>query len=113
MKESLERHRQTHERLMKVIGDPFCNADCVPEFMREYTARHAARALEAVAERRAAIRILESDNEELKLAIAERRLNGMRVDSPKVNRDSPKDALSKCLLDPEWKMADDDHSKCL
>ena len=107
LKESAERYRSIHERLVKSLGDPFCNTHCIPDLMREYTARNAAKASEAVGERVAAMRILESENAELSMTIAERRLNGMKVDS------KPKDAHSKCLLDPEWKMADDDHSHCL
>ena len=106
LKESAERYRSSHARLVKSLGDPFCNKHCIPELMREYTARNAAKASEAVGERVAAMRILESENAELSMTIAERRLNGMKVDSPK-------DAHDKCLLDPEWKMADDDHSHCL
>ena len=107
LKESAERYRSHHERLVKSLGDPFCNKHCIPEFMVKYTAKNASNALEAMKERVAAVRVLESENQELSMVVTERRLNGMKVDS------QPKDTHSKCLLDTNWKMADDDHSQCL
>ena len=105
-KEAVERHRSTHEML--VFRDQFCNDHCIPEVMKQFMVKNAAKALQSVRDHTAAYKIRESENEELLMAVAERRLNGMKVDS------KPKDAAhGQCLLDASWKVAEDDHSKCL
>ena len=46
----------------------------------QFMARNAAKALESMGECEAAFRIRQGENEELRMAVAERRMGGMEVD---------------------------------
>ena len=52
----------------------------VPELMMQFMARNAAKALEAMGECEAAFRIRQGENEELRVAVAEKRVGGMKVE---------------------------------
>ena len=48
--------------------------------MMQFMARNAAKALEAMGECEAAFRIRQGENEELRVAVAERRMGGLEVE---------------------------------
>ena len=72
--------------------------------MKQFMARNAAKALESMGECEAAFRIRQSENHELRTAVAERRMEGMKM----VEGDS-----HRADLDANLKKSDDHRSKSL
>ena len=104
----------THASLTKSVQEPSClksdcQNDCTPEAMKVRTERNAADALKKVGEMNAALHVLESDSEEMRMRIAEKVmriaekvLGGMRV------ADSKKDNSQSLLRDADMKMTEDE-----
>ena len=116
LKRSAEGYLCTHASLTKSVQEPSClksdcENDCTPEAMKVRTARNAADALKKVGEMNAAVHVLESDSEEMRLRItekvmriAEKVLGGMRV------ADSNKDNSHSLLQDADMKMGEDENN---
>ena len=74
-----EKHRHAHHMFVKSLGHPRDN--CVPDLMQQFCARNAAKAIEAMKACEAAFKMRERENEELLMAITERRMRDMKVDA--------------------------------
>merc|ERR1712117_454702 len=97
LKRSVQGYLCRHASLTKSVQEPSClksdcENDCTPEAMKVRTARNAADALKKVGEMNAALHVLESDNEEMRMRIAGKGLGGMRVAAAAV-ADSKKDNI--------------------
>ena len=108
LKRSAQGYLCTHASLTKSVQEPSClksdcEKDCTPEAMKVRTARNAADALKKVGEMNAALHVLESDSEEMRMRIAEKGLGGMRGESKKDNSQS-------LLLVPDMKMTEDENN---
>ena len=113
LKRSAEGYLCTHASLTKSVQEPSClksdcEKDCTPEAMKVRTERNAADALRKVGEMNAALHVLESDSEEMRLRIAEKGLGGMRVAAAVA--DSKKDNSQSLLRDADMKMTEDENN---
>ena len=111
LKRSAEGYLCTHAVLTKSVQEPSClkgdcENDCTPEAMKVRTARNAAEALRKVGEMNAALHVLESDSEEMRMRIAEKGLGGMRV-ATAAGADSKKDKSQSLLLDADMRLTED------
>ena len=109
LKRSVQGYLCRHASLTKSVQEPSClksdcENDCTPEAMKVRTARNAADALKKVGEMNAALHVLESDSEEMRMRIAEKGLGGMRV------ADSKKDNSQSLLVDADMKMTEDENN---
>ena len=74
-----EKHRHAHNMFVKSLGQPRDNY--CPELMQQFLARNAAKAIEAMQQCEAAFKMREGENEELLMAITQRRMSEMKVDA--------------------------------
>ena len=108
LKRTVQGYLCRHASLTKSVQEPSClksdcQNDCTPEAMKVRTARNAADALKKVGEMNAALHVLESDSEEMRMRIAEKGLGGMIVESKKDNSQS-------LLRDADMKMTEDENN---
>ena len=112
MKEAAERHQSTHEMLVKSIGGQSGKSDSIPEAMRQFLIKNAAKALEAVRANQLACEILESEIDSLVSMVLAKR-NEMEVEESLEEEKEEEEEHSQCLSYRYWKMGYGDHSQCV
>ena len=109
LREAAENHQSTHEMLLKNLGDQ----SGIPESLRQFTRKNAAKALEAVQKTEVAIKNLQAENWELSMVHMEKTLNEVQVTVENGGWKEDEDDHTQCLTYRDWKMGFGDHSKCV
>ena len=112
LREAAENHQITHEMLIQNLGNQ-SSKDCIPDSLKQFMRKNAAKALEAVQKTEVAIKNLQAENWELSMVHMEKTLNEVQVTVENGGWKEDEDDHTQCLTYRDWKMGFGDHSKCV